>query len=95
LSNVVTSVNTSVPCKGNGKTLGLETTSGNNFGLTQGGSGGIAYTASYGVNKGTSVSLTGLINNSISIGITTDSSESGIVGTVTRTQINCKYIIKY
>ena len=76
-------------------TLGLQTKPTYKFGLMQGGSGGLAYTAAYGINSGSSVQLTGVVNNSIGIGITNDDSKSGIVGTITKTQINCKYIIKY
>lgn len=51
-------------------------------------------TSNYGANVGDSVSQAKLATNK-AIGITTDTAKSGIVGTVTRTQINCKYIIKY
>jgi hypothetical protein len=76
-SGIVKSGN--VPVKGNGMTLGLQTNTNNKFGLMQGGSGGIAYTTAYGINSGRTAALTGLVNSSTGIGITTDSSKSGII----------------
>lgn len=101
-TNVVTSVNTNVPVKGSGMTLGL-TNGSATAGL------GVDYSADgyytsldvepndYGKNVATSGnqdSGKGTWRTSI-VGVTTDASKSGIVGTVTRSIMNCKYIIKY
>ena len=51
-------------------------------------------TENYGANVG-GTGTTWPLNGYKGIGITTDASKSGIVGTVTRTQIYCNYIIKY
>lgn len=83
-SSVITSVNTNVPVKGDGKTLGL-TNGNNNFGVNNGSSGGFfGYPLNFDVNVGTARSGTA-VNTNASIGITTDATKSGIVGTVTRT----------
>jgi len=94
MSNIITSVNTSVPIKGTGKTLGI-TNGTSNYGLTSGsGSNYISgRTDAYDVSvTSASQAATGITGK---FGVTTDASKSGIVGTVTRTQITCKYIIKY
>jgi len=82
-TGVVTSVNTSVPVKGNGMTLGLSTGT-QNFTITgytnQGYIG--AWTGNYGGKIGQGPS--GLIYAQKSAGVTTDETKSGIVGTVTR-----------
>ena len=52
------------------------------------------YASLYGSNVGT-VQSDGFAFVRKSIGVTTDASKSGIVGTVTRIQISCKYIIKH
>lgn len=94
-SNIVTSVNTSVPIKGNGKTLGV-TDGTTNAGLFFGLSSGIYNNKDlYGTNVGTSQPNANSIVNNKSMSITTDSSKSGIVGTVTRTSFTCNFIIKY
>lgn len=97
-SNIVTSVNASVPIKGDGKTLGM-TDGTNNFGLNTIVAGGGYISANtknaYGKNVGTTISSIGDIPINKVVGITTDSSKSGIVGTVTRTLFTCKFIIKY
>lgn len=93
-SNIVTSVNTSVPIKGNGKTLGL--TDGTlNSGTFCANTGGI-YSAkgSYNVNVGTT-RASDFLTTDKAVGVTTDSSKSGIVGTITRGSFTCKFIIKY
>ncbi len=84
-TSLTLSVNTSVPVKGNGLTLGL--TNGSQYtapfcasGLYYGGFGTENYGQSVGTNFGT-----GLLQGRL--GVTTDSSKSGIVGTLTRTQI--------
>lgn len=102
LKNIVYNVETNVPCKGNGLTLGLAHGS-TNYGLRQGLStpfGSDVYhfnadTNAYG--KANTTSLTSLgsrPSNGDYLGITTDATKSGIVGTVTRSILTCKYIIK-
>lgn len=93
-SNIVTSVNTSVPIKGDGKALGM-TDGTTNFSLLPG-SGGHTYskTGGYGLNIGASNSGSNITSAKFS-GLTTDASKSGIVGTVTRGSFTCKFIIKY
>lgn len=93
-SNVVVSVNTSVPVKGNGKSIGLTTNGSNIYGLMGGQSNGDSVMTC--TNNGTlpisgNVSNIGYTNNVL--GVTTDSSKSGIVGTVTRTNL-ALYIFK-
>lgn len=89
-SGVVTSVDTNVPIKGTGKSLGL-TNGTANFGMqtTSGAEGNINIfkTAVYNVN----VSSTGIgTGNGVAgvYGVTTDASKSGIVGTVTRSTLS-------
>ena len=85
-TGIVTSVNTNVPIKGNGMNLGL-TDGTTNVGLQVGvaatnmGFGGTI--ANYGGNVGVSVGISQWTSNK-TMGITTDASKSGIVGTVTR-----------
>lgn len=87
-SSLITSVNTSVPVKGNGKTIGL-TDGTTNYGL-QGGFGGgeflNAATGNYGKDINTPNVTPRYIGNK-TLGLTTDSAASGIVGTVTRTAL--------
>lgn len=92
----MTSVNTNVPCKGNGKVLGLS--NGSLYGgLYQGtssvagiGSGG--YGANYG---GTTSNANTPFTAKTNLGVTTDATKSGIVGTVTRNVLSVRFIIKY
>lgn len=94
-SNIVTSVNTSVPIKGNGITIGV-TDGTTNSGLFFGNTSGIFNNKDlYGSNAGTPQPSANSIVNNKSMAITTDSSKSGIVGTVTRGSFTCKFIIKY
>ena len=92
-SSLITSVNTSVPVKGNGKSMGW-TNGGANFGCSQGDNGygwvfpsltSEAYGKNIGVvqagNTGTRPSGGKLM------GLTSDANNSGIVGTVTRTSL--------
>ena len=86
-------VNTNVPVKGNGMTLGL-TDGIQNAGMFSGYTYGASNTSlnakisDYGTNVGsTSSGSSGNIWNSKTVGVTTDPTKSGIVGTVTRTQI--------
>ena len=92
-SSLITSVNTSVPVKGNGKSMGW-TNGDANFGCSQGDNGygwffpsltSVAYGKNIGVvqtgNAGTRPS-----NNKL-MGLTSDANNSGIVGTVTRTAL--------
>lgn len=84
-------VNTSVPVKGTGMTLGL-TDGSKKYGLADTSSSILGWSPLISNDKvyGTSVGNTtdGWRKNRVSsIGVTTDSTKSGIVGTVTRTQI--------
>lgn len=92
-TNVVTNVNTSVPVKGTGSALGLTNSSGN-FGMTI-----QNYTshefAGLQMNNGaygktldnTTYGRITSYTNSLATGVTTDASKSGVVGTVTRTNL--------
>lgn len=85
-SSLITSVNTSVPVKGNGTTIGL-TNGTTNAGLTVNNAHMlIASPGNYGKPvDGTNTELNNLNNKRL--GLTTDASKSGIVGTVTRTAL--------
>ena len=86
-SSLITSVNTSVPVKGNGKTLGL-TDGTNQWGLVNNGSSAtweMYNTNASGTAIGTNVSGTNGPNTNKTVGITANPEKSGIVGTVTRT----------
>lgn len=76
-------------------TLGL-TDGTTNRGLAQYNNSGFYSSTSIGSNVGSTATLGPNVGmSSISIGVITDSTKSGIVGTVTRTQISCKYVIKF
>ena len=93
ISNIVTSVNTNVPIKGNGKTLGL--TNGTDvLGPQNWGVDLECRPDCYDKNVGTTTGNVGVTVNAC-VGITTDASKSGIVGTVTRTVRTARFIIKY
>ena len=85
-SGIVTSVNTNVPIKGNGKTLGL-TDSVVNLSMFS-----IDYdkaplsSTGYGENVGYTTRTSS--HNSKAVGVTTDPTKSGIVGTVTRSTLS-------
>ena len=87
-TSLTLSVNTNVPIKGNGMTLGL-TDGKRNGGLSAANiavtSGTPFYDGIYGNPVGTAGSTYGA--QSCSLGVTNDPTKSGIVGTVTRTQI--------
>ena len=86
-TSLTLSVNTSVPVKGTGLSLGLNNGS-QNVGITGYAQAAVKTTSThaYGVNIGTNASSNdGNYGNAL--GVTTDSSKSGIAGTVTRTQI--------
>lgn len=94
-TNIVVGVNTNVPVKGTGKAMGLmgkRHSTGNieNFGLygyRQSNSAHLTSApAAYNTNIGTFIKANGDVNDT-SMGLTTDSSKSGIVGTVTRTNL--------
>jgi hypothetical protein len=94
-TSLITSVNTSVPVKGDGKTLGL-TDGTTNVGMSYStGSYDRFYgrTSFYNIGIGTGSSSGSTPANTKGVGVTTDSSKSGIVGTVTRTSISV-YIFK-
>lgn len=92
-TSIITSVNTNVPVKGNGKTITL-TNGTSEGGLTIVGNSNVLqpYTGLVGTNVGTARSGS-LVTGDKSFGITTDANKSGIVGTVTRTSISV-YIFK-
>lgn len=91
-TSLITSVNTSVSIKGTGKSLGL-TDGTNNMGIQANGGYGVKNNKNlFNVNVGTKTGSAGP-DNSYALGVTTDSSKSGIVGTVTRTSISV-YIFK-
>lgn len=85
-SSLITSVNTSVPVKGNGKTIGL-TDGKTNAGLTV---NNVHMLIASPGNYGKPVDGTNTESNNLNnkrLGLTTDANNSGIVGTVTRTQL--------
>lgn len=85
-SSLITSVNTSVPVKGNGKTIGL-TDGTDSYGLGRNRTAGFnAFKSAYGQPKGTE-NPTNSINKQITLGLTANAENSGIVGTVTRTAL--------
>lgn len=95
-SGVVTAVNSNVPVKGTGMTMGLETSNNRHFGLC--GYGGNNTGAlvklwtdgdTYGTNIGTGATTSESSTTSvISHGLTTDETKSGIVGTVSSTRLS-------
>jgi len=90
-SGVITSVDTNVPVKGNGKTLGL--TDGTNY-LSPTLNNVVYHTGSpyisevYDKNIGTSVTNWTPLGNDKALGVTTDASKSGVVGTVTSSTLS-------
>lgn len=90
-ARMVTSSTISV--KGTGKSLGL-TDGTNNMGMQANGGYGIKNNKSlFNVNVGTKTGSASP-DNSLALGITTDSSKSGIIGTASLAN-SCKFIIKY
>lgn len=89
-SSIITSVNTEVPIKGNGMTLGL-TNGSRKFGF-RGDYGSsrnsqLFQDSSYGVDVSATGGSATDAGYSGKIGVTEDSANSGIVGTVTRTSL--------
>lgn len=87
-SSLITSVNTSVPVKGNGKTMGFTNGEYNRgLAMNNGNLGQSSFFDNlYNVDVGTAQN--GSTNNpGKGVGLTTDSAASGIVGTVTRTAL--------
>ncbi len=84
-TGIVTSVNTNVPVKGNGTALGLTNGSINAGLVMEGTLNGRAN--AYGVNVGGNINIGNQFTNGNAVGVTTDSSKSGIVGTVTRSTL--------
>ena len=95
--NIITDVTSSVPCQGSGLALGLASGT-SKMGLSSRYDNVACANLSpnaYGVNSGTTLSTSYFTTNNKAIGITTDSSKSGIVGTVTSSKLLCRLIIKY
>lgn len=90
----MTSVNTTVSVKGNGKTLGM--TNGTDYvGVNSYNSGSLrCYTGLYGKNIGTENSGS-IIDKKNAMGVTTDATKSGLTGALTRSVFSVKFIIKY
>ena len=86
-SSLITDVDTNVPVAGNGQTITL-TNGTSEGGLTIVGNSNVLqpYTGLVGTNVGTARSGN-IVNGDKSFGLTTDSSKSGIVGTVTRSAL--------
>lgn len=83
-TNIVTNVDTNVSVKGTGMTLGL-TDGTSNYGLFgANAAGNTVFKNAYGTNVGSTQTGASV---SKSVGVTTDSSKSGIAGTVTRTNL--------
>lgn len=55
----------------------------------------VGWSGIYGNDVGTTTTSGSVTAGLAALGVTIDSSKSGLVGTITRIQINCKYIIKY
>ena len=88
-SSLITSINTNVPVKGNGNVLGLYNDTGegammpNNAGV-----GAIMHQAKLPISVSQNIN-TGWGNNAThGLGVVTDASKSGIVGTVTKTSLS-------
>lgn len=97
--NIVYDVESNVPVKGNGKTLGL-TDGTNNVGITISGSydsawRSVAPITQYDGTVGGAATVTYPSPANKISGLTTDASKSGIIGMVTRSVLTCKHIIKY
>lgn len=94
ISSIVKSVNTNVPCKGNG--IGLGITEGTHLAGVRNTTSGLAATQNaYGTDIGTSTGTTSNLTITKTVGLTTDSTKSGIVGTVTRSVLSINFAIKY
>ena len=92
--NIVTYLPPTLAVKGTGLALGLS--DGTNLGgLADNSAGTLCRKASYyGSNIGISAAGAA-ITNTLTIGITQDSSKSGIVSEVSGSSLICKYAIKY
>lgn len=88
-SSIVSSVDTNVPCKGNGTVMGLSDGTVN-YGLVKSHINGTRYVSGFTNLYGATVGTNGVddgINSERGAGLSTDSTKSGIVGTVTRTSL--------
>lgn len=100
ISSIVKSVDTNVSIKGNGMALGFDTgvVGYEHMGLRIGdgyqSSALVAMTGNYGATVGAVSSGSGIATGRVG-GITTDPTKSGVIGTVTRSVVNFKFIIKY
>lgn len=86
-SSIITSVNTSVPIKGNGKSLGLTDGTYNRGIATYSDLGMQTNRDGFNVNVGKELGTSDGTPRKVALGITTDSSKSGIVGTVTSSSL--------
>lgn len=90
----MTGVNTNVPCKGNGLATGFMDGHGNYAAIRANPTYGASFAqGSYGESVGAAPSGSQFSN--YIVGITSDATKSGIVGTVTRSVFSVKFIIKY
>ena len=90
-SGLISDINNSVAIKGNGKSLGLKAES-DTFGLASSSSGDIGKllglnASARNVNAGTTVERQTSPRTFNAVGVTTDASKSGIVGTITSTKL--------
>ena len=91
-TQVVTNVNTGVSVYGNGKTLGL-TDNSKNYGIMSRNVSGVygfvfATTNAKDHNNGTSVSDAGTANANICLGVRTQAANSGLTGSLSRTNLS-------
>ena len=88
-SGIVTSVNSNVPVKGTGMSIGL--TNDGSTGLTlNGGTNAFlqSFSVAYGQPVGTYSGTGSYVSNNTSLGVTKDETKSGIVGTVTSSTLS-------
>ena len=98
-SNLVTNVNTDVPVRGTGGTLGLMCRNNSGtiipIGMTANANYYRTYPGSGNASLTNVIVPTDIASDNKVIGLTNDSTHSGVIGTVTRNILTCKHIIKY
>lgn len=94
ISNIIKIIDNTLPCKGNGKALGL--TNGGLHGGLNADTYGI-YTLSNAYNTNVSTNVMGNSDFAVgyTIGITDESAKSDIVVDLSSTSLNYNYVIKY